>query len=246
MPTAKSSSHGIAQADLARLDTTSIDALLDSAKATLHPLRFRRRRRGTTPGIWCWPIRRNWWPISSAAGRSGIEGTVEQPAALRGGHNDVYVAPGVKVHPMVVLDAEHGPILHRRRGRDSPLHAHRRAVLHRTEVDPAGRQVPRRELDRPDVPHRRRGRGVDHSRPFQQVSRRLPRSRLTWASGVNLGALTTNSDLKNDYTNVSVSLDGHGSIDTGSTKVGALIGDHTKTSIGTRSSTPGPASGRWP
>jgi UDP-N-acetylglucosamine diphosphorylase / glucose-1-phosphate thymidylyltransferase / UDP-N-acetylgalactosamine diphosphorylase / glucosamine-1-phosphate N-acetyltransferase / galactosamine-1-phosphate N-acetyltransferase len=50
---------------------------------------------------------------------------------------------------------------------------------------------------------------------------------------VNLGALTTNSDLKNDYTSVSVSLDGHGSVDTGSTKVGALIGDHTKTSIGT-------------
>ena len=49
---------------------------------------------------------------------------------------------------------------------------------------------------------------------------------------VNLGALTTNSDLKNDYTSVSVTLDGHTPIDTGSTKVGALIGDHTKTSIG--------------
>jgi UDP-N-acetylglucosamine diphosphorylase/glucosamine-1-phosphate N-acetyltransferase len=50
---------------------------------------------------------------------------------------------------------------------------------------------------------------------------------------VNLGALTTNSDLKNDYSTVSVVLDGHEAIDTGSTKVGALIGDHTKTSIGT-------------
>jgi UDP-N-acetylglucosamine diphosphorylase/glucosamine-1-phosphate N-acetyltransferase len=50
---------------------------------------------------------------------------------------------------------------------------------------------------------------------------------------VNLGAGTTNSDLKNDYSNVSVSLDGHSTIDTGSTKVGCLVGDHTKTSIGT-------------
>ena len=50
---------------------------------------------------------------------------------------------------------------------------------------------------------------------------------------VNLGALTTNSDLKNDYSSVSVSLDGKSTIDTGSTKVGSLIGDHTKTSIGT-------------
>jgi hypothetical protein len=50
---------------------------------------------------------------------------------------------------------------------------------------------------------------------------------------VNLGALTTNSDLKNDYSDVSVMLDGKHAIDTGSRKVGSLIGDHTKTSIGT-------------
>jgi len=49
---------------------------------------------------------------------------------------------------------------------------------------------------------------------------------------VNLGANTVNSDLKNDYTSVSVYLDGQPT-DTGSTKVGAFIGDHTKTSIGT-------------
>jgi hypothetical protein len=50
---------------------------------------------------------------------------------------------------------------------------------------------------------------------------------------VNLGALTTNSDLKNDYSGVSVVLDGRRPIATGSTKVGSLIGDHAKTSIGT-------------
>ena len=49
---------------------------------------------------------------------------------------------------------------------------------------------------------------------------------------VNLGAMTTNSDLKNDYSSVAVSLDGKRPVDTGSTKVGSLIGDHTKTSIG--------------
>jgi hypothetical protein len=49
---------------------------------------------------------------------------------------------------------------------------------------------------------------------------------------VNLGALTTNSDLKNDYTSVEVMQNGK-KIDTGSTKVGSMIGDHTKTSIGT-------------
>jgi UDP-N-acetylglucosamine diphosphorylase/glucosamine-1-phosphate N-acetyltransferase len=49
---------------------------------------------------------------------------------------------------------------------------------------------------------------------------------------VNLGALTTNSDLKNDYSTVSVVMDGR-TVDTGSTKVGSFIGDHVKTSIGT-------------
>lgn len=47
---------------------------------------------------------------------------------------------------------------------------------------------------------------------------------------VNLGALTTNSDLKNDYSNVSVPLAGQ-KITTDSNKVGCFIGDHTKTAI---------------
>ena len=50
---------------------------------------------------------------------------------------------------------------------------------------------------------------------------------------VNLGALTTNSDLKNDYSTVKVRLPGQRPMDSGSMKVGSFIGDHTKTSIGT-------------
>lgn len=49
---------------------------------------------------------------------------------------------------------------------------------------------------------------------------------------VNLGALTTNSDLKNNYGPVKAVVNGK-SIDTGLTKVGAFIGDHAKTGIGT-------------
>jgi len=47
----------------------------------------------------------------------------------------------------------------------------------------------------------------------------------------NLGALTTNSDLKNDYTTVRVPLAGT-AIETGQMKVGCFLGDHTKTAIG--------------
>ena len=49
---------------------------------------------------------------------------------------------------------------------------------------------------------------------------------------VNLGAITTNSDVKNDYSQVKVYIKGQ-LTDTNSTKVGCFIGDHTKTSIGT-------------
>ena len=49
---------------------------------------------------------------------------------------------------------------------------------------------------------------------------------------VNLGALTTNSDLKNDYSSVQVYIKGQ-LFDTNDTKVGCFIGDYTKTSIGT-------------
>lgn len=51
-------------------------------------------------------------------------------------------------------------------------------------------------------------------------------------SWVNFGAMTTNSDLKNDYTNIKTKLNKSG-IDTNSNKIGSFIGDHTKFGIGT-------------
>ena len=48
---------------------------------------------------------------------------------------------------------------------------------------------------------------------------------------VNLGALTTTSDLKNNYGPVRVWVEGR-ELDSGLTKVGAFIGAHTKTGIG--------------
>lgn len=48
---------------------------------------------------------------------------------------------------------------------------------------------------------------------------------------VNLGALSTSSDLKNDYSTVRVPLSGK-SVDSLMVKVGCFIGDHTKTGLG--------------
>nr|MBN2277676.1 hypothetical protein [candidate division Zixibacteria bacterium] len=49
---------------------------------------------------------------------------------------------------------------------------------------------------------------------------------------INLGAMTTNSDLKNNYATVSSYINGQ-KIDTGRLKVGSFIGDFTRTAIGT-------------
>jgi UDP-N-acetylglucosamine diphosphorylase / glucose-1-phosphate thymidylyltransferase / UDP-N-acetylgalactosamine diphosphorylase / glucosamine-1-phosphate N-acetyltransferase / galactosamine-1-phosphate N-acetyltransferase len=48
---------------------------------------------------------------------------------------------------------------------------------------------------------------------------------------VNLGAETTNSDLKNNYGTIRLKTR-HGEVDTGEIKMGSLLGDHVKTGIG--------------
>jgi hypothetical protein len=48
---------------------------------------------------------------------------------------------------------------------------------------------------------------------------------------VNLGAETTNSDLKNNYGSIRIRLP-QGEVDTGEIKLGSLLGDHVKTGIG--------------
>lgn len=49
---------------------------------------------------------------------------------------------------------------------------------------------------------------------------------------VNLGALTANSDLKNNYSSIKVTL-GEETVNTGLSKVGVFLSDHVKTGIGT-------------
>ena len=53
---------------------------------------------------------------------------------------------------------------------------------------------------------------------------------------VNLGALTTNSDLRNDYRDVRVRT-GAGAVSSGLAKLGCFVGDHVRTGIGTLFST---------
>ncbi len=221
----------IAQADLAKLKTESIEALVESAVATLP-------KAGAAPATWNYT-----WDLVLAnpeqltkdfatAGQCGIEGTIEEPAGMRGSKSDVYVAPGALIHPMVVIDAAEGPVyidadaeIHPFTRIEGPCYVGKKSILLGAKCR-EGNSI---------GPMCRVGGEVEES-IIHGYSNKYHDGFLGHAyvgEWVNLGALTTNSDLKNDYSSVSVTLDGRRPIDTGSTKVGALIGDHTKTSIGT-------------
>ena len=49
---------------------------------------------------------------------------------------------------------------------------------------------------------------------------------------VNIGAMTTNSDLKNTYGTIRVVIDGLGQVDSGQLKLGCFLADHVKLGIG--------------
>jgi UDP-N-acetylglucosamine diphosphorylase/glucosamine-1-phosphate N-acetyltransferase len=221
----------VAKSDLGKLKTDSIEALLSSAKAALPAAK-------ELPAAWNYT-----WDLVLAnptqlvvdfvaAGRSGIEGKIEEPHAIRGSKKDVYVAPGAVVHPMVVIDAEHGPVyldegveVHPFTRIEGPCYVGKKSILLGTKCR-EGNSI---------GPMCRVGGEVEES-IIHGYSNKYHDGFLGHAyvgQWVNLGALTTNSDLKNDYSSVTVILDGRTPISTGSTKVGALIGDHTKTSIGT-------------
>jgi len=221
----------IAKNDLARLDAEDIDGFIASANAKLTNVKCAFAKWEYTWDL----VLANSEQITadfSAAGRSGIEGTIDEPRAILGSKKDVYIASGARVHPMVVIDAEHGPVY----------------IEEGVEIHPFSRVEGPCYIGKDSILLGAKCREGNSIGPVCRVGGEVEESILHGHSNkyhdgflghayvgewVNLGALTTNSDLKNDYSTVSVMLDGRKGIDTGSTKVGSLIGDHAKTSIGT-------------
>ncbi|MEJ2705837.1 MAG: putative sugar nucleotidyl transferase [Sedimentisphaerales bacterium] len=221
----------ITEEDSKGLSTDSIEAFMAAAKDSL-------------PSVACkMPTWEYTWDLIlanpgqltadfEAAGRSGIEGATEEPLAVRGNRKDVYVAPTAKLHPMVVIDTENGPVyidegveVHPFSRIEGPCYIGKNSILLGAKCREGNSIGPTCRIGgevEESIVHGYSNKYHDGFLGHSYVGE--------W---VNLGALTTNSDLKNDYSSVSVMLDGRRSIDTGSTKVGSLIGDHTKTSIGT-------------
>jgi UDP-N-acetylglucosamine diphosphorylase / glucose-1-phosphate thymidylyltransferase / UDP-N-acetylgalactosamine diphosphorylase / glucosamine-1-phosphate N-acetyltransferase / galactosamine-1-phosphate N-acetyltransferase len=224
----------IRRGDLAKLRTDSIEALLRSAKEAF--LAGGQKSANVPTWDYTWELvldnARQLAQDFTAAGRNGIEGTIEQPGAIRGDPRSIFIAPGAVVHPMVVLDAAAGPIyidegaeIHPFTRIEGPCYIGKQTILLGAKCR-EGNSI---------GPMCRIGGEIEES-IVQGFSNKYHDGFLGHAyigEWVNLGALTTNSDLKNDYSNVAITLDGHRQLDTGSKKVGALIGDHAKTSIGT-------------
>ncbi len=162
---------------------------------------------------------------------SVLEGHVSGDASIYGDDKLIHMPASVAIQPQVVLDTGGGPIIF---GENAVVHPHTRiegpASIGRDSMIVGGKI---RE-DTAVGPMCRVGGEVEAS-IFQGYSNKYHDGFIghAWVGEwVNLGALTTNSDLKNDYSNVQVRIEGE-TVDTCSSKVGCFIGDHTKTGIGT-------------
>lgn len=177
--------------------------------------------------------------IASDARVAAELGAVKQEphrcARMEGAEN-IAIGTGSEVGPSVVLDAREGPIIIGRDVRimpntvivgpasigDGSLVRANASIYGGTSIGPVckiGGEVQASVIQ--SHSNKQHGGFLGHS---------------FVGSWVNLGAATNNSDLKNNYGDVRVELGGE-SIDTGSGSFGVIIGDHSKTAIGTRLNT---------
>ncbi len=165
-------------------------------------------------------------------GKRESEGTIDSGATVYGNEEDVYVGEGSFVEAHVTLDARDGPIFI---GKDTKVHAGSRisgpTYIGDKTIIPSG--LIREGCSIGDVC--RVGGELEES-IVQGFSNKYHRGFIGHAyigEWVNIGAATTNSDLKNTYGRVRVMTRGR-NLDTGQIKVGCFIGDHAKTSVGTQ------------
>jgi UDP-N-acetylglucosamine diphosphorylase/glucosamine-1-phosphate N-acetyltransferase len=142
---------------------------------------------------------------------------------------NLYVASDAELLPGIVLDASKGPIFVGRKARIEP-HTY---IVGPTYIGKESIAVGGRIAESSVGPVCRVG-GELEATIIQGYTNKYHAGFVGHSylgEWINLGAMTTNSDLKNNYANVVVSVDGK-SIDTETLKVGSFIGDFVKTSIG--------------
>ena len=164
---------------------------------------------------------------------AGIEaenlGEIHHLASLEGADR-IRVEAGAVVEAFVALDARGGPILV---GPGARIAAHT-AVTGPCVIGP-GTQLLGGSVVRSTFGPQCRVAGEVEESVWQGYANKRHHGFVGHSAigeWVNLGALTTTSDLKNNYGTIRVWVDGV-EVESGRTKIGALIGAHAKTGIGT-------------
>ncbi len=163
-------------------------------------------------------------------GKSGIEGKVKKGAYLVN-PSQIYIGKGTEVEAGVVLNAKEGPIYIGEKVRirpptiiDGPSYIGEGTIIDGAKVREGCSIGPVCRIA-----------GEIEESIFHAYSNKHHDGFIGHAyigEWINLGALTTNSDLKNTYGTIKVPIQGT-LMDSKDIKVGSFIGDHTKTGIGT-------------
>lgn len=143
----------------------------------------------------------------------------------------IFIGPGVVISPQVTIDASGGPIIIERGTVVEPL----TFIKGPAYIGPDCRLVGGKIREGCSIGPVCRVGGEVEETIMLGYDNKYHEGFLGHAylgEWVNLGAMTTNSDLKNNYSQISVHVNGK-SVDTDQLKVGCFIGDHTKTGIGT-------------
>jgi len=151
------------------------------------------------------------------------------PVTHRLGDAALIVEPGVVVEPNVVFDLDEGPVWLRSGSTVRPFSR----VVGPTVIDP-GSTLLGGPYEAVSIGPVCKVHGEMEETVVLGYSNKAHDGFLGHAyvgRWVNLGAMTTNSDLKNNYGSVRVNL-GAGEVDTGEMKIGSFLGDHVKTGIG--------------
>ena len=166
-----------------------------------------------------------------AGSQKSDEGRIEPGAAVVGDRKKLHMEPGSRVWPGTVISTETGPVFIDRDAVvrpgsfvEGPCYIGPGTLIDGAKVRPGCSFGPQCRIGGEVEASIFQGHANKHHDGF--IGHAFVGE---WA---NLGAMTTNSDLKNAYQPVEVMWQGK-TIDTGLLKVGCFIGDHAKTAIGT-------------
>ena len=164
------------------------------------------------------------------SGSQGKQGRIERGAVIVGDRKKLHMEPRSRIWPGTVVSTETGPVFLDRDAVvrpgsfiEGPCYIGPGTVIDDAMVRPGCSFGPECRIGGEVQASLFQGYANKHHEGF--IGHTFVGE---WA---NLGALTTNSDLKNAYQPVQVAWQGK-TIDTGLLKVGCFIGDHAKTAIG--------------